>query len=104
MLTEAVIKLVDDRLVTSLVYCAISHWYYTSSSSHGGATSSALAHLDRWGLRGGRASRSYLYKHVSITKGDMACDVMSRLSDPHLRKLATYSHAFKIASCEVFLQ
>ena len=34
MLTEAVINLVDihDRLVTSLVYCAISHWYYTSSS------------------------------------------------------------------------
>ena len=57
----------------------------------------------RWGLRGD-ASRSYLYKHVSITKGDMACDVMSRLSDPHLRKLATYSHAFLIASCEVFLQ
>ena len=30
MLTEAVIHLVDihDRLVTSLVYCAISHWYY----------------------------------------------------------------------------
>ena len=34
VLTEAVINLVDihDRLVTSLVYCAISHWYYTSSS------------------------------------------------------------------------
>ena len=34
MLTEAVTNLVDihDRLVTSLVYCAISHWYYTSSS------------------------------------------------------------------------
>ena len=34
MLTETVINLVDihDRLVTSLVYCAISHWYYTSSS------------------------------------------------------------------------
>ena len=33
MLTEAVINLVDihDRLVTSFVYCAISHWYYTSS-------------------------------------------------------------------------
>ena len=32
MLTEAVINLVDihDRLVTSLVYCAISHCYYTS--------------------------------------------------------------------------
>ena len=48
----------NDRLVTSLVYCAIyaqllvlralgvDSWYYTSSSSHGGATSSALAHLD----------------------------------------------------------
>ena len=35
MLTEAVINLVDihDRLVTSLVYCAISHWYYTSSTA-----------------------------------------------------------------------
>ena len=34
MLIEAVINLVDihDRLVMSLVYCAISHWYYTSSS------------------------------------------------------------------------
>ena len=34
VLTEAVINLVDihDRLVTSLVYCAISHRYYTSSS------------------------------------------------------------------------
>ena len=25
-----------------------------------------------------------------MKRGDVACDVMSRLSDPHLRKLATY--------------
>ena len=65
-MSVAVKKLVDirmldienDRLVTSLVYCAISgtkcpRWrllsylyYTTTSNSHGRATSSALAHLD----------------------------------------------------------
>ena len=42
----------DYRLVTSITgttcprWRLLSQWYYTSSSSHGGATSSALAHLD----------------------------------------------------------
>ena len=57
-------------------------WDYTSSSSHGGATSSALANLDHWhgfimhpwvksvGDGVGGVSRRYFYKHVSITQPD----------------------------------
>ena len=58
--------------------------------------------IDRGGLKGG-APRSYLYKRVSTTKGDVSCDVMSRMSDAHLRKLATYVHAVKFFARYIFV-
>ena len=59
-------------------------WYYTGSSSHGGATNSALAefrsltlvhHASMGVYRSvgdgvGDVSRRYFYKHVSITQPD----------------------------------